>query len=94
LIVVDECHHMPAVSFKAVIKRASVRHVLGLTATPYRRDGLQDITTMPYLVRSPRTSRISHGEMMLRIDGNRLTDVKCPAYLTIPIVDGYRSRRT
>src|SRR6266508_3620629 len=27
-------------------RRAPVRHVLGLTATPYRRDGLQDIITM------------------------------------------------
>jgi len=46
LIVVDECHHLPAFSFEAVVKRASVRYFLGLTATPYRRDGLQDIMTM------------------------------------------------
>lgn len=46
LIVVDECHHLPAFSFEAVVKRAPVRHFLGLTATPYRRDGLQDIMTM------------------------------------------------
>jgi len=46
LIVVDECHHVPAVSFENVIKKAPIRHILGLTATPYRRDGLQDIITM------------------------------------------------
>jgi superfamily II DNA or RNA helicase len=46
LIVVDECHHLPAFSFEAVVKRAPGRHFLGLTATPYRRDGLQDIITM------------------------------------------------
>lgn len=42
----DECHHIPAVSFEKVINRAPIRYILGLTATPYRRDGLQDIITM------------------------------------------------
>src|SRR5262249_31542514 len=46
LLVVDECHHLPAVSFEAAVRRAPVRHFLGLTATPYRRDGLQEILTM------------------------------------------------
>ena len=46
LVVVDECHHLPAVSFEMSVRRAAVRHFLGLTATPYRRDGLQEIVTM------------------------------------------------
>jgi superfamily II DNA or RNA helicase len=46
LVVVDECHHLPAFSFEACVRRAPVRHLLGLTATPYRRDGLQEIVTM------------------------------------------------
>src|SRR5439155_24871830 len=46
LIVIDECHHVPASSVEACLRRASVRYVLGLTATPYRRDGLQDIITL------------------------------------------------
>ncbi len=46
LVVVDECHHVPAFSFESCLRHAPVRHVLGLTATPYRRDGLQDIITM------------------------------------------------
>ena len=45
-IVVDECHHLPAFTFESCIKRAPVRYLLGLTATPYRRDGLQSIITM------------------------------------------------
>lgn len=45
-IIVDECHHIPAVSFESSIKRAPIRYILGLTATPYRRDGLQDIIMM------------------------------------------------
>jgi superfamily II DNA or RNA helicase len=46
LVVIDECHHLPAFSFESAIRRAPVRHFLGLTATPYRRDGLQEMVTM------------------------------------------------
>ncbi len=45
-IVIDECHHVPAVSFESVLKRIQARHFLGLTATPYRKDGLERIITM------------------------------------------------
>jgi superfamily II DNA or RNA helicase len=45
-LIVDECHHLPAFTFEAAVKQAPVRSILGLTATPYRRDGLQDIITM------------------------------------------------
>lgn len=38
LVVVDECHHLPAVSFENVVRSANVRRWVGLTATPYRRD--------------------------------------------------------
>ncbi len=46
LVVVDECHHVPAVTFERCVKQISVRRWLGLTATPYRRDGLQGLITM------------------------------------------------
>ncbi len=45
-IVVDECHHLPAVSFDGLIRKAPARFILGLTATPYRRDGLGDLIMM------------------------------------------------
>jgi len=45
-IVVDECHHVGAASFDAILKRTKARFVLGLTATPIRRDGLQPIIFM------------------------------------------------
>ncbi len=40
-VIVDECHHVGAVSFDAILKRSKAKYVLGLTATPIRRDGLQ-----------------------------------------------------
>ncbi len=45
-VVVDECHHVGAVSFDAILKRVKARYVLGLTATPIRRDGQQPIVFM------------------------------------------------
>lgn len=42
-IIVDECHHIPAASFEAVMKVCPCRFFLGLTATPIRKDGLQKI---------------------------------------------------
>ncbi|MFN9068069.1 MAG: DEAD/DEAH box helicase, partial [Bdellovibrionales bacterium] len=45
-IIIDECHHIPAVSFEAILKKCSPRYVLGLTATPYRKDGHQAIIHM------------------------------------------------
>ena len=45
-IVVDECHHVGAASFGAILKRAKARFDLGLTATPIRRDGQQPIIFM------------------------------------------------
>ena len=46
LVVVDECHHVPAVTFERVVRDMPVRHWLGLTATPYRRDHLEKLITM------------------------------------------------
>jgi superfamily II DNA or RNA helicase len=45
-VIVDECHHLPAVSFERVLVEVKARHVTGLTATPYRRDGHQPIIHM------------------------------------------------
>ena len=45
-VIVDECHHVGAVSFDAILKRVKAKFVVGLTATPIRRDGQQPIIFM------------------------------------------------
>jgi len=45
-IVVDECHHISAFSFEAIMKQAKAKYVTGLTATPIRRDGHHPIIFM------------------------------------------------
>ncbi len=44
-VLVDECHHVPAVSFERVMREVRARYVTGLTATPTRRDGHHPILT-------------------------------------------------
>jgi len=39
MIIVDECHHVPAVNFEQILKNAPARYIYGLTATPFRQDG-------------------------------------------------------
>lgn len=45
-VIVDECHHVPAASFERVLAEVKARYVVGLTATPQRRDGLHPIIEM------------------------------------------------
>ncbi len=43
LVIVDECHHVPAAAFEHAVRQIPARRWLGLTATPYRRDKLDDL---------------------------------------------------
>jgi len=46
MVIVDECHHISAVSFEQIIKNVRSKYVYGLTATPVRRDGRHPIIFM------------------------------------------------
>ncbi|MDB3935995.1 DEAD/DEAH box helicase [Granulosicoccus sp.] len=45
-VIVDECHHAGAATHTRVLEAVCSRYVLGLTATPKRRDGLEPIVFM------------------------------------------------
>jgi superfamily II DNA or RNA helicase len=45
-VIVDECHHLSAFTFERVLKQVKARYVLGLTATPTRKDGHHPIIFM------------------------------------------------
>jgi superfamily II DNA or RNA helicase len=45
-VIVDECHHVSAFSFERVLKKVKARYVVGLTATPVRKDGHHPIILM------------------------------------------------
>jgi superfamily II DNA or RNA helicase len=42
-IIIDECHHIPSTTFTEVAASFDCRYQLGLSATPYRRDGLNKL---------------------------------------------------
>lgn len=42
-VIFDECHHVPADTFYAVLKQFPARYVIGLTATLRRKDGTEDV---------------------------------------------------
>lgn len=46
MVIVDECHHVSAVSFERVMKEVNAKYVYGLTATPTRQDGHQPVIHM------------------------------------------------
>ncbi|HKZ21526.1 MAG TPA: DEAD/DEAH box helicase family protein [Acidimicrobiia bacterium] len=45
-VIADECHHVPAISFERVLSEVKAKYILGLTATPHRRDGHHPILEM------------------------------------------------
>ena len=63
-VVVDECHHLPAAAFENAVRQIPARRWLGLTATPYRRDELDDLITLQlgpvrHTVRAPEPGTLA-----------------------------------
>ncbi|MEP7025780.1 MAG: DEAD/DEAH box helicase family protein, partial [Actinomycetota bacterium] len=57
LVIADECHHVPAAAFEHAVRQIPARRWLGLTATPYRRDQLDDLIALQV---GPVRHTISH----------------------------------
>ena len=78
-IIVDECHHISAFSFESILKKTKAKFVLGLTATPVRRDGLQPIIFM-------QCGPIRHAAAKSETAPTQM--VVCPKYRTMkPLAD-------
>jgi superfamily II DNA or RNA helicase len=45
-VIVDECHHISAFTFEQVMRQVRARYIVGLTATPTRKDGHHPIIYM------------------------------------------------
>lgn len=57
MIIVDECHHAAARQYESILKHYTSKYVLGLSATPRRRDGHQPIV---YMQCGPVRYRVNH----------------------------------
>ncbi len=58
-VIVDECHHIPALTFEKIIKQFTGKYILGLSATPNRKDGMepliyQQLGSIAYEVKSKK----------------------------------------
>lgn len=45
-VIVDECHHLSAFTFERVMRAVKAKYIIGLTATPSRKDGHHPIIQM------------------------------------------------
>jgi len=45
-VIVDECHHISAFTFEQVMRHVKAKYIVGLTATPTRKDGHHPIIYM------------------------------------------------
>ena len=78
-VIVDECHHVPAVSFERLLSEVKARYLVGLTATPQRRDGHQAIAEMQL------------GPVRLRVDAKSQSASRSFAHRLIVRETGFRT---
>lgn len=79
MLVVDECHHAPAEMFRTLIARCPAKYRLGLTATPEREDGLDEV--LPFFF----------GDVLLKKTHQELVDL---GVLVLPDIVGVETNFT
>ena len=78
MVIVDECHHVSAVSFERILKTVCAKTVYGLTATPMRQDGHHPIIFMQC------------GEIRYRVDAKSQAQKRPFEYYLIPRFTSFR----
>lgn len=78
MIIVDECHHIPAVSFAEILKKSNAKYIYGLTATPSRQDGHHPLIFM-YC-----------GPVRFRVDAIKQAQKRPFEHFVIPRFTGFR----
>jgi superfamily II DNA or RNA helicase len=78
-VVIDECHHLSAFSFEKVLRRVKARFILGLTATPIRKDGHHPIIFMQC------------GPIRFRVDARKHAATRPFDHIVIPCPTGFQT---
>ncbi|WP_369523186.1 DEAD/DEAH box helicase [Secundilactobacillus paracollinoides] len=63
-VIIDEVHHLAAVTFDNVIKKLAARYIYGLSATPYRRDGWDPIIFLRAGQIAYKTAKVDEQQLM------------------------------
>ena len=97
LVLVDECHHVPAPTVERAIRSIDARRWVGLTATPQRPDVLKDIMVMqcgpirhriqPDVNRPARTLRVHHTRLAMTASTDGLSRSELLALINAALVD-------
>jgi superfamily II DNA or RNA helicase len=84
-VIIDECHHLSAPSYEAVVRKGRAKFFLGLSATLTRRDGHHPIVTMQcgpvrhrVDARAQAIERGYHHQVLVRPTGFRPTHTPDP----------------
>jgi superfamily II DNA or RNA helicase len=78
MVIVDECHHVPAFSFEQILKGVHAKYVYGLTATPTRQDGHHPIIFMHC------------GPIRYRVDARKQAEKRPFDHYVIPRLTNFR----
>ena len=79
-VIIDEVHHSPSTTFTKIVKRLNPFYLYGLTATPDRRDGLENIMLQ-------NIGPIRHTIQREAVADKIITPVIIPRYITSEIPD-------
>jgi len=76
-IIVDECHHVPAETFRNTIEKLQAYYLYGLTATPFRKynDGRMIFTHLGEIIANIQTTEIENYKQAKVIIRNTELDV-------------------
>jgi superfamily II DNA or RNA helicase len=79
MVIVDECHHVPAFTFEQILKKVHAKYIYGLTATPARRDGHHPIIFMHC------------GPVRYRADARKEAEKRPFEHYVVPRFTGFRA---
>lgn len=77
VIIVDECHHIPARTFRNVISQLNAPHIYGLTATPKRKHNDEQLIYL-YIGEIVATIRTNHQQTSSPVITIRETGLQLP----------------
>lgn len=88
LIIIDEAHHVASPSYERLIRKFYAKHIIGLTATLRRSDGLEDIVTT--MIGPVIAEVLTDSKKIKRLLTVRLTGFKMSLEDELTINDSYQ----
>lgn len=84
LVLVDECHHIPATNFSRILNTTNAKYVYGLSATPIRQDGHHPII---FMLLGPIRYKVNDKQEAMKREFKqfivpRFTNVRLPLFKT------------